>query len=152
MRATWILGASLAMACLVLTGPARASNEIAKQEDLVCTVCHDKPGSKLLTDQGKYYEAVATLDGYDEVKAVFGSCTHCHVKKPGSLRLTREGRRFARVIDGMEELRQWMMAIHPALDQDGPSAGGAAGGEQGGSPADQDPGPPDLMPVHRPLR
>ena len=67
---------------------------MGKQEGLSCTVCHDKPGSKLLTDQGKYYETMRTLAGFDELKATFGACTSCHVTKPGSKKLTAKGKEF----------------------------------------------------------
>ena len=67
-----------------------ASQEIAKQTDLRCTACHDKPGSKLLTDQGKYWESMRTLEGYDQIKESFGKCTTCHVRKPGSPKLTKK--------------------------------------------------------------
>jgi cytochrome c553 len=99
------------------TGQLFASNQIARQEGLVCTVCHDKPGSKLLTDQGKYYELMRSLDGYREVHSAFGSCTGCHVRKPGSKELTRTGRQFAAVVHDMEGLRIFLQQNHPAVDR-----------------------------------
>lgn len=100
---------------LVTPGPALATNEIAKTEGLACTACHDKPGSKLLTDKGKYYELMGSFEGYDTVIEVFGSCTTCHVKKPGSHKLTREGRKFAEVMENMEAFRTWVKASHPLM-------------------------------------
>lgn len=99
---------------LALVGlPAGASNRIAAQEGLPCMTCHDKPGSRLLTDRGKYYEAVGTLDGYDEVVAAFSECTGCHVSKPGSLKLTETGKAFAVAVNDMVGLRQWVKENHP---------------------------------------
>lgn len=112
IRIGW-LAAAVAAAGLGLGPPAAASNTIAEQEGLVCTVCHDKPGSKLLTDRGKFYETMRTLEGFDELTATFGSCTTCHVAKPGSERLTRTGRRLQLVFQDMQELRSWVMSEHP---------------------------------------
>ena len=78
--------------------------------------CHDKPGSKLLTDEGKYYELMGTLDGFDDVTQVFGECTTCHVKKPGSAKLTQTGRLFQRLIDDMSGLRTYLQEQHPVGD------------------------------------
>ncbi len=127
MKGLWYLTAvAVLMAGFVLVDQsAIASNEIAKQEDLVCTSCHDKPGSKLLTDQGKYYELMRTLDGYDDVTQVFGECTTCHVKKPGSTRLTQTGRMFQRLIGDMSGLRAYLEEQHPMADapEEGPGDG-----------------------------
>jgi len=90
-----------------------ATDEIAEQQDLKCTACHDKPGSKLLTDKGIYFESSRTLDGFDEVKGTFGKCTTCHVRKPGSTKLTKKGKELADVVDNMEELRAWLAENHP---------------------------------------
>ena len=93
-----------------------ATEEIAELEgDLTCTVCHDKPGSKLYTDQGKYYELMRTLEGFDALMAVFQKCTTCHVRKPGSERLTPEGRRFSRVMSSMSDLADWVQSSHPPV-------------------------------------
>jgi cytochrome c553 len=110
---------------LAADGTATASNEIAEREDLVCTTCHDKPGSKLLTDQGKYYELMRSLDGYDEVTQVFGECTTCHVRKPGSVKLTQTGRLFQRLVDDMAGLRTYLREQHPTADapEESPGAG-----------------------------
>ncbi len=97
----------------VFAFPAGASNRIAAQEGLQCMTCHDKPGSRLLTDRGKYYEAVGTLDGYGEVVAAFSECTGCHVKKPGSLKLTETGKAFAVAVNDMAGLRRWVKENHP---------------------------------------
>ena len=90
---------------ITISGTAMASQEIAEQEQMVCTACHDKPGSRLLTDQGKYYEWMGTVDGYDEIEAAFENCTSCHVRKPGSKKLTKTGQHFAVVVGNMEGLR-----------------------------------------------
>ena len=104
------------LAALLTTPSAFASEAIAKAEgDLTCTVCHDKPGSKLYTDKGKYYELTGSLEGYDAIIAVFQKCTTCHVRKPGSKKLTPEGRRFARVMDDMNDLRSWVLSSHPPV-------------------------------------
>lgn len=93
--------------------PATASKAIAQQEDLACTSCHDKPGSKLLTDQGVYYEAMGSLEGYEMVKSKFDKCTTCHSKKPGSAKLTETGKKYKFVAEDMEDLRIWLMDQHP---------------------------------------
>jgi hypothetical protein len=90
-----------------------ASEEIAKSENLRCTACHDKPGSKLLTDKGKYFETVRSMKGFDELQAEFGRCTHCHVRKPGSDKLTKEGKKLAGVVNDMTELKAWLAEKHP---------------------------------------
>lgn len=92
---------------------ATASNAIAKQEGIACTSCHDKPGSKLLTDRGKYYELMSSLDGYDELKATFSECTTCHVRKPGSLKLTKKGKQFRWMLVDMEGLKMLVQGHHP---------------------------------------
>ncbi len=46
---------------------ANAKPEYAKKEKKSCTFCHVKPGSKELTDAGKYYkEHNHSLEGYKE--------------------------------------------------------------------------------------
>jgi hypothetical protein len=116
-RAKLAWGLLAATVLTVVGGQAYASNQIAQSEGLACTACHDKPGSKLLTDQGKYYEQMRSLDGYREVNAVFGSCTSCHVKKPGSKQLTRTGRQFAAVVHDMPGLRIFLAQNHPSVDR-----------------------------------
>ena len=87
-----VLGTSaLLLAGLLAAGPALANQEIAKKEGLKCTACHDKAGSKLLTDKGKYYEYMKTMDGYDSVVKQYKKCTTCHSTEPGSLKLTKKG-------------------------------------------------------------
>lgn len=93
--------------------PATASKAIAQQENLACTSCHDKPGSKLLTDKGKYYETMGSLEGFDQVQAQFEKCTTCHVKKPGSQKLTETGKKYQWVAEDMDGLRIWLMDQHP---------------------------------------
>ena len=116
MRPTTIYAVAVLAAMVgsyvALAPPADASNAIAEETQLVCTTCHDKPGSKLLTDEGKYFEAMATLDGFDEVSEVFGACTSCHARKPGSRRLTANGKQFRRLMQDMEGIRQYAVAHH----------------------------------------
>lgn len=115
-RKTWIaVCVALAMAAALLWsgGNAEATNAIAKRENLVCTVCHDKPGSKLLTDQGLYYEVVGSLKGYREVEGAFGQCTYCHDRRPGAEKLTPEGARLMGVVEDMEGLQDWVVKSHP---------------------------------------
>ncbi len=109
---------------------ASASNAIAKQEGIACTSCHDKPGSKLLTDRGKYYELMSSLDGYDEITAAFSECTTCHVRKPGSVKLTKKGRQFQWMLTDMEGLRALVLGHHPSgadTDDDSDSSKGSEG-------------------------
>jgi len=126
---------SLSIAVLVLVAPlgAWASNAIAEQEGIACTACHDKPGSKLLTSEGKYFELMRTLDGYDGVIAEFGSCTSCHVKKPGSKKLTETGKRFEWMMQDMQGLKAWIQEVHPVapvdLQEDRSAGPGAEGSE-----------------------
>lgn len=98
---------------MMLPSEALASKAVAQQENLPCTSCHDKPGSKLLTDQGKYYELMGSLVGFDQIEAKFEKCTTCHVRKPGSKKLTKTGQRYQWVAQDMEGLKQWLMEQHP---------------------------------------
>jgi hypothetical protein len=93
-----------------------ATEDLCEQMDMKCTQCHDKAGSKLLTDQGVYFEAKGTLDGYAQVKSSFGKCTTCHVRKPGSTKLTKKGKELASVVDNMDELREWLKKNHPETE------------------------------------
>ena len=105
---------ALAVAASVLAaGAALASQKIATETGAQCTTCHDKPGSKLLTDSGKYYEAMHTLAGYDSLNASFGHCTNCHVRRPGSTKLTKKGQQFAGMVKDMAALQQWLREKHP---------------------------------------
>lgn len=108
----------IALAAVVIliawAGAPRASEKLARDTGRACTACHDKPGSKLLTDQGKYFETTRALDGYEELKASFARCTACHVRRPGSSKLTRKGQKFAEVAKDMVDLRDWLQAGHPA--------------------------------------
>ncbi|MDY7092102.1 MAG: hypothetical protein SX243_03935 [Acidobacteriota bacterium] len=150
-RAAWILLLAVAGWLLLAPGVAEASKEIAEKTELACTACHDKPGSKLLTDQGKYYEVVGSLEGYETVMQVFGSCTHCHVRKPGSQKLTPAGRKFSEMMEGMAAFQDWVRAVHPVLaseaspaepdadaDADGEEAKEAAEAEDEGSEEESD--------------
>ncbi len=114
----WISLALLAICtALLLPLTATASEEIAvKEGGLACTTCHDKPGSKLYTDRGKYYEVLGTLEGYDQVVEAFQGCTNCHVTEPGSGELTEQGQLMYQAIGDMEALRDWLLASHaPAV-------------------------------------
>ena len=99
---------------LLLTGGVYATEELAESENLACTACHDKPGSKLLTDQGKYFELMRSLDGFADLNASFGKCTFCHRRKPGSKKLTKAGKGFANALGNMEALVEWVKDLHPA--------------------------------------
>lgn len=88
-----------------------------EQGKMKCTACHDKAGSKLLTDQGKFYESMGTVEGYADLKGTFGRCTTCHVNKPGSTKLTAKGKKLSSVIADMDELRSWLAKEHPGLDE-----------------------------------
>lgn len=128
MRAISILSVVILLAVAVafqLVPEASASNGIAKREALTCTSCHDKPGSKLLTDRGKYYELMSSLEGYDELQASFSRCTACHVRKPGSDKLTKKGKQFRLMLDDMEGLKALLLDHHPSQEPDESSIGGA---------------------------
>lgn len=122
IRRIWMFGLAFgvvtALAWTSGSDRAQASNEIARKEGLACTVCHDKPGSRLLTDRGMYYQEMHTLKGYDEVVVAFSKCTSCHEKKPGSTRLTERGERYKWVVNDMEGLRQWLRENHPILKRE----------------------------------
>lgn len=112
--------AAVGLAVLFAATVASGTDKMAKAEGLECGACHDKPGSKLLTDQGKYYETMGTLDGFDELAQTFGKCTSCHVKKPGSLKLTAKGREFGALVGDMMGLKEWMAAHHPTPPEGDP--------------------------------
>jgi len=116
MKRLWIMAGITAMAVaaqLIPAGTAYATKAIANKEDAACTACHDKPGSKLMTDEGKYYELMGSFDGYDHVEQDFGKCTACHVRKPGSAKLTKRGKKFQSLATDMEGLREYLMKPHP---------------------------------------
>jgi len=110
------LAIAATLAVLLTADPSAASNAIAKAQDKVCTTCHDKPGSKLLTDEGRYFELTRSLEGYDELEAEFGRCTSCHVRKPGNTKLTKTGRRYQRLMTDMEGIRDFVLDRHPVVD------------------------------------
>jgi cytochrome c553 len=112
-----------AAALLLVAGPVIASNEIAENTGEVCTACHDKPGSKLLTDQGKYYETMRSLEGYEQIEAAFGRCVTCHSRKPGSEKLTKTGKRYQWMMNDMEGLRDFVMQRHPDVQLVDPEDG-----------------------------
>lgn len=89
----WIVP-GLALMLLIAVSPARATETMAESEGLKCTTCHDKPGSRLLTSKGKYYELRGSFDGYDEVIKKYKKCTKCHAQYPGSQKLTKKGEKF----------------------------------------------------------
>jgi len=106
--------AILAAAALLLSpAPSSASKKLAQQTGQKCTACHDKPGSRLLTDAGKYFETVRSLEGFDKVKESFGKCTLCHVREPGSKKLTAKGSEFAGMVKDMKGLGEWLKQNHP---------------------------------------
>jgi hypothetical protein len=116
MKRLWIIAGITAVvlaAQLIPAGQAYATKAIANKEDAACTACHDKPGSKLMTDKGKYYELMGSFDGYDQVTASFGKCTACHVRKPGSAKLTKQGKQYQSLATNMEGLREYLMEPHP---------------------------------------
>ena len=131
---------------LAPAGSARPPTHRA-ETGLACTACHDKPGSKLLTDRGKYYELMGNLEGFDEINEAFGKCTTCHVKKPGSKKLTAEGKRLARAIENMDALRELVLKKHPTLP---PAEGTAPVEHRAAGPAPAGQVPPDviLVPAH----
>ena len=115
---TLALFLAIAAALMLVTIPVSATPELAEIESLNCTACHDKPGSKLLTDQGKFYELMGTMHGLDELEKAFVGCTDCHVKKPGSKKLTRKGKKFYSSVKDMDGLREWLKTTHPQEPKD----------------------------------
>ncbi len=119
MKYRTIIG-SLALA-LLLAGASFATEQLADSEQLACTACHDKPGSKRLTNEGKYFELMRSMDGYADLEASFGNCTFCHRRKPGSKKLTPAGKGFANTLGNMEELVEWVRTRHPGWPDPGDS-------------------------------
>jgi hypothetical protein len=104
------------LALLLASGaaqPAAATEKLAQDSHVACTTCHDKPGSRLLTDQGKYFELMRSFDGFTEIQATMGACTTCHVRKPGSHKLTGKGKQFRETVQSMPGLRDFVMKSHP---------------------------------------
>ena len=112
-KSTKFLIAAVAVAFLCGGSWVLADETIAKETDQRCTVCHDKPGSKLLTDKGLYFESTGSLEGFDQLASSFGKCTSCHARKPGSEKLTAEGKKMAELVDTMAELKEWVAKNHP---------------------------------------
>lgn len=106
--------ALLAVGFLLAATPAVATDAMAKSTALACTACHDKPGSKLLTAKGKYFETMGTLEGFEALQVAFQDCTACHVAKPGSSKLTAKGKEFAGLVKDMKGLAEWLKSAHPA--------------------------------------
>lgn len=100
----WAAVAVLTLALVATAAPAFASKEIAATEGMSCTACHDKPGSIRLTNRGKFYELMGSFEAYDELSEKFGACTTCHKRRPGSTKLTAEGKKFKELHGGMETL------------------------------------------------
>ncbi len=117
---TFALILAIAAALALVSIPASSTPELIECQTLECVACHDKPGSKLLTDKGKYFELMRSLDGYEDLEKAFSGCTDCHVKKPGSKKLTREGKKFSSSIKDMEGLREWLKTAHPKEPTDSP--------------------------------
>lgn len=131
LRITVSTLAALAAMVTILAAPVLGSEALGKQENVACTACHDKPGSKLLTDQGKYFELRRTMVGFDELKATFGKCTACHDTKPGSLALTEKGEQFRFIVVDMEGLADWMKQHHPTAPEKEPEPEKPAESEDG---------------------
>ncbi len=114
-RTLYTLLAGLALlAPIALYAPAAtASDAIARETGHKCLDCHDKAGSKLLTDAGKYYETMHTFAGLDSLQATFGRCTACHARKPGSKKLTKRGKEYALLVHDMPALGELMRTRHP---------------------------------------
>jgi hypothetical protein len=104
----WALVAALAVSGAVTL----ATERLAQEEKVECTVCHKTEGSKKLTDKGKYYETLRTLNGYDKLTEKFGNCSYCHKNKPGSDKLTKEGKRIRDVVRNMDGLFEWLKEGH----------------------------------------
>lgn len=110
-----LIGIAFVTAVFVLAGISTIGSPkivMELEEKVDCTVCHVKEGEKLLTDQGKYYETLRTLEGYDKLTEKFGNCSHCHKRYPGSKKLTKEGKRVRRVVRDMEGLFEWLKEGH----------------------------------------
>lgn len=132
---------------LLLAGGVYATEELAGAEAMVCTVCHDKPGSKRLTDKGKYFELMRSMDGYADVEASFGKCTFCHRRKPGSKKLTKAGKGFANALGNMQGLVEWIQDLHPAWPEVEAEELMEPAGEAGGA-APEGGDTPGLIPAH----
>ncbi len=131
---------------VLLAGGAYASEELAESESMACTVCHHKPGSKRLTDQGKYFELMRSMDGYADLESSFGKCTFCHRRKPGSKKLTRAGKGFANALGNMQALVEWVQELHPAWPEVEEEDLMEPTGQTGG--ADPEGSAPRLLPAH----
>ena len=99
--------------CLVPAGSTEGTEEVAAAESVECAVCHVEDEQSLLTDQGRYFQYLGTLDGFEAVIDRFGSCSYCHVQEADSVELTREGVRFRWMMEDMEGLKAWLEENHP---------------------------------------
>ena len=100
-----------------------ASEETAAEEELECSICHQDSEGSILTDPGRYYELMETLEGFDQVTDTFGSCIYCHVPEAGSADLTPEGQTFRWMMEDMKGLRAWLDENHPRPEADESDAG-----------------------------
>lgn len=110
-------GPSLVLAVLLalVTGAAGwSSEETAEQEGLECQTCHADEGTEYLTDEGRYFQYMGSLDSFDQVMEKFGSCIYCHVQETDSVKLTRQGQRFRWMMEDMEGLKAWLEENHPS--------------------------------------
>jgi len=113
MRRSVKLGVLTLVGLLAASGAGTlATEKLAGKENVDCTVCHKKAGGKKLTDKGKYYETLRTFNGYDKLTEKFGNCLYCHKHKPGSKRLTKEGKRLAQIVKDMDGLFEWLQEGH----------------------------------------
>lgn len=120
-----LLFAAVLVLALLPTGPTSATETIAAAEGgLECALCHDGEEAASLGDRGKYYEAVRTLEGFEELEERFQECTYCHVQEPGSLELTEKGRRYHWMMEDMEGIREWLMERHLDPERASPESDG----------------------------
>lgn len=120
MKYRFYIAALVVLMGLVGVFKAEGTEEFGQVENLQCTVCHDKPGSVLLTSKGVYYQLMNTMEGYDRIHQVFGDCTTCHVKKPGNTTMTPAGKRFKTLVGDMHGLREFLKQEHPAFMKEVP--------------------------------
>lgn len=108
--------ALVVIAILGFAAPAaQATEEIAKEAQIECQICHEDPdqGAETLTEQGVYFQLMDSMIGYDQVIERFEKCTYCHSEKAGDQRLTAEGYRFRWMMEDMMGLRAWLDENHP---------------------------------------
>ena len=115
-----ILGVLAALLSFGGGSPSLASEEVGKQEELDCSVCHsdEQQSAETLTDRGLYYEYLRSLEGYDQVLERFENCTYCHAETAGSKSMTPRGYRFRWMMEDMDGLRAWLEENHPRPDNE----------------------------------